>query len=68
MNVSSVNPQTVLNSMSIELAELKSADPQQAKQLQTQMQQQLTQLEQEQQQAQQNSSQQARGALIDVNA
>jgi hypothetical protein len=71
MNISQFNSQVVLNSMSIELADLKSADPSQGKQLQTQMLQQLQQfqqLQQEQQQSPQDSAQQARGSLIDVNA
>jgi hypothetical protein len=68
MNVPPINTQAVLHSMSIELANLKSADAQQGKQLQGQMQQQLQQLQEEQVQAAQDSSQQALGSLIDVNA
>jgi hypothetical protein len=68
MNIAAISSRTVLNSMRIELADLKSADPQQAKQLQTQMQQQLRQLQQGQEQAQQNAVQPASGALIDVSA
>ncbi len=67
MNVPTINSRAVVNSMSIELAELKSADAQQGKQLQEHMQQQLQQLQAEQQQSAEESSQQIKGSQIDVN-
>jgi hypothetical protein len=68
MNIPPLNSQAVLNSMSIELSDLKSADAQQGKQLQEQMQQQLRLLQTEQQQAAQDGAQQAKGSQIDVTA